>query len=44
MNPVLVFVYGTLRSGEGNHYFLNSSRCVADHAWVYGELYDTGVV
>jgi gamma-glutamylcyclotransferase (GGCT)/AIG2-like uncharacterized protein YtfP len=37
-----VFVYGTMRMGEANHYYCNSARLVEDNAWVKGALFDTG--
>jgi gamma-glutamylcyclotransferase (GGCT)/AIG2-like uncharacterized protein YtfP len=37
-----LFVYGTLRRHENNHHFLEGARCLAEQAWVNGELYDTG--
>ncbi len=27
----LIFVYGTLRKGEGNHHFLNSAEFLGHH-------------
>ncbi|MEW9111236.1 MAG: gamma-glutamylcyclotransferase [Cytobacillus gottheilii] len=38
-----LFVYGTLRKHEQNHFLLDDSRCLAQQAWVYGELFDTGL-
>jgi gamma-glutamylcyclotransferase (GGCT)/AIG2-like uncharacterized protein YtfP/cation transport regulator ChaC len=43
LSYVKLFVYGTLRKHEENHYLLETSRCLAEQAWVYGELYDTGL-
>ncbi|NJP37310.1 gamma-glutamylcyclotransferase [Alkalicoccus luteus] len=37
-----LFVYGTLMTGEGNHFFLTKARRLADRARVKGDLYDTG--
>ncbi|MCE7791992.1 gamma-glutamylcyclotransferase [Salipaludibacillus sp. CUR1] len=37
-----VFVYGTLRQGESNHYLLKNSRRVYQQARIRGSLYDTG--
>ncbi|WP_413299801.1 gamma-glutamylcyclotransferase [Bacillus sp. 1P10SD] len=43
MNKVhRVFVYGTLRQHESNHYLLKEARCVSRQCWTYGTLYDTG--
>ena len=36
----LVFVYGTLRKHECNHFYLNGARCVALNCWTNGKLYD----
>lgn len=37
-----VFVYGTLRKHEGNHGLLKNAVPIAQQAWTYGELFDTG--
>lgn len=37
-----VFVYGTLRKNEKNYFLLQNSKCLAEQAWTYGELFDTG--
>ncbi|RAK17156.1 gamma-glutamylcyclotransferase (GGCT)/AIG2-like uncharacterized protein YtfP [Anoxybacillus vitaminiphilus] len=37
-----VFVYGTLRQHEPNHYLLKKAKCLARQCWTYGVLYDTG--
>lgn len=39
---VLVFVYGTLRRHEANARLLATATRIAEQAWVYGTLYDTG--
>ncbi|MGP4082734.1 gamma-glutamylcyclotransferase family protein [Pseudalkalibacillus sp. R45] len=38
----LVFVYGTLRKNECNAYVLGNAKCLSEHAWVLGTLFDTG--
>lgn len=42
INKEYVFVYGTLRMHESNHYLLASAKKVAEQAWTHGRLYDTG--
>ncbi|WP_019155662.1 gamma-glutamylcyclotransferase [Robertmurraya massiliosenegalensis] len=37
-----VFVYGTLRKHEENYALLESAVPIAEQAWTYGELFDTG--
>lgn len=37
-----VFVYGTLRRHEANARLLARAEKIAEQAWVYGTLYDTG--
>ncbi|RIW35049.1 gamma-glutamylcyclotransferase [Bacillus salacetis] len=37
-----VFVYGTLRKNQKYHHYLNDCKLIAEHAWIKGELYDTG--
>ncbi|TMW73493.1 gamma-glutamylcyclotransferase [Alteribacter natronophilus] len=39
----LLFVYGTLRKGDSNHFFLNGFECVNEQAWITGTLYNTGL-
>jgi gamma-glutamylcyclotransferase (GGCT)/AIG2-like uncharacterized protein YtfP len=41
-NNALVFVYGSLRSHEGNHRLLSSSELVNKQCSTSGRLYDTG--
>jgi gamma-glutamylcyclotransferase (GGCT)/AIG2-like uncharacterized protein YtfP/cation transport regulator ChaC len=41
MEKILVFVYGTLRKHERNHYLLKDSILISEQAWTYGELFDT---
>lgn len=36
-----VFVYGTLRKNERNHFILDGAKCIASRAWTNGKLYDT---
>jgi len=38
---ILIFVYGTLRRNEENHYLLQNEQCVAQQCWTNGQLYDT---
>ncbi|WP_164821547.1 gamma-glutamylcyclotransferase family protein [Paenibacillus koleovorans] len=42
MQVKLLFVYGTLRKGGENHYFIQSVPCWAERAWLQGTLADTG--
>lgn len=37
----LVFVYGTLRKNEHNHYLLKEATCIAEQAWTNGVMYAT---
>ncbi|WP_077618171.1 gamma-glutamylcyclotransferase [Bacillus sinesaloumensis] len=37
-----VFVYGTLRQHETNHYLIKDARCLSRQCWTNGILYDTG--
>ncbi|WP_335870800.1 gamma-glutamylcyclotransferase [Bacillus sp. 2205SS5-2] len=37
-----LFVYGSLRKYEKNHFFLDKATLVSNQAWVIGTLYDTG--
>ncbi|KAA9023952.1 gamma-glutamylcyclotransferase [Niallia endozanthoxylica] len=37
-----VFVYGTLRKHESNHYLIEKAKCVSSQCWTNGILYDTG--
>lgn len=36
-----IFVYGTLRENEINHYYLKDAVCLYKQAWIYGKLFDT---
>ncbi|MFC4735792.1 gamma-glutamylcyclotransferase [Bacillus daqingensis] len=38
-----LFVYGTLMTGEGNHFFLRRAKLLNRQARVNGSLYDTGL-
>ncbi|WP_175639331.1 gamma-glutamylcyclotransferase [Metabacillus schmidteae] len=38
----MIFVYGTLRQHETNHYLLKNAKCVSRQCWTNGILYDTG--
>ncbi|MGR3778676.1 gamma-glutamylcyclotransferase family protein [Bacillus paramycoides] len=37
-----VFVYGTLRKEQTNAHYIQGATCIADGAWTYGKLFDTG--
>lgn len=39
-NVVNVFVYGSLRKQEKNHYMMKNYACLSMDAWIYGKLYD----
>ncbi|MEH7085970.1 gamma-glutamylcyclotransferase family protein [Neobacillus drentensis] len=43
MNHIYVFVYGTLRKNESNHYLMKGATLIAGQAWANGRLFDTGV-
>ncbi|MHC0035648.1 gamma-glutamylcyclotransferase [Pseudoneobacillus sp. C159] len=40
---MFVFVYGTLRKYERNHYLLGTAKLISEQAWTYGEMSDTGL-
>jgi gamma-glutamylcyclotransferase (GGCT)/AIG2-like uncharacterized protein YtfP/cation transport regulator ChaC len=42
MERNLVFVYGTLRKHERNHFLLKDSKLISEQAWTFGKLFDTG--
>ncbi|MFE8699515.1 gamma-glutamylcyclotransferase [Cytobacillus sp. FJAT-54145] len=42
-NTFKLFVYGTLRKHGKYHELLKDARCLVEQAWIYGELYDTGL-
>lgn len=41
MEKQYVFVYGTLRKNESNHFLLRDSDCIARQCWTAGKLYDS---
>jgi len=41
METIKLFVYGTLRRHESNYKLVEETECLAEQAWVYGELFDT---
>ncbi|KGX87515.1 gamma-glutamylcyclotransferase family protein [Pontibacillus litoralis] len=41
MTTHIVFCYGTLRKGQSNHAILNGARCIEEHCWTKGKLFDT---
>ncbi|MCM3728455.1 gamma-glutamylcyclotransferase [Neobacillus cucumis] len=43
MNHIAVFVYGTLRKNETNHYLMKGATLIANQAWTNGRLFDTGI-
>jgi gamma-glutamylcyclotransferase (GGCT)/AIG2-like uncharacterized protein YtfP len=42
VSSVLLFVYGTLRREETNHFVLRGAECVSGESWTVGTLVDTG--
>lgn len=38
----LLFVYGTLRKGEKNHYLIRKAECIEQNVYIFGAMYDTG--
>ncbi|WP_141433573.1 gamma-glutamylcyclotransferase [Bacillus sp. 03113] len=40
-DSIHVFVYGTLRRGEKNHYLMSGCTCIAEEAYIDGKLYDS---
>ncbi|MEK4667588.1 gamma-glutamylcyclotransferase family protein [Niallia sp. FSL R7-0271] len=40
---IYLFVYGTLRKQQINHYMMRNYPCIAENMWIYGKLYDAGV-
>ncbi len=40
---VHLFVYGTLRKQQINHYMMKNYPCIAENMWIYGKLYDAGL-
>ncbi len=43
MKKHLIFVYGTLRKNQPDHYLLDDALLVAEYAWTSGRLFDTGL-
>ncbi|WP_413381137.1 gamma-glutamylcyclotransferase [Alkalihalobacillus sp. 1P02AB] len=39
----LLFVYGTLRKGGTNDFYLKNAKCLENNVSVQGELYDSGL-